>query len=143
MSDDFVRLLRRLALWTLVCVVSAVPSFTWAGDRFDRGAMAFGVVLFILGYTALTSTAAFHRFHARPFVRRTLYVGYGVRLALSVAFPIRMGVDLMPGLLSVRLVEESGLAPRSFAGTFATTIVQGALLNVLLALFMTLVYWFQ
>ena len=149
MPDPFATLLRRLALWTLICCVSAAPSFYWAdhngtnGARFDRSAMVVGVALFIVAYTALTSTTAFERFHNRPFVRRTLYIGYGVRLALSLAFPIGMGADLFPGLLSVSLVEKSGLRPYSFEGTLATTVVQGAILNVLVFLFMLLVYGIQ
>jgi|SRR5215217_1151094 len=152
MPDPYVTLLRRFALWTVVCCVSAAPSFVWAGGiqgtgprggAFDRGAMAFGVALFILLYTAATSTRAFERFHARPFVRRTLYIGYGVRVGLSLAFPIGLGADLLPGMLSVSTVEKLGLDPRSFAGTFATTMVQGAILNVLIFLFMWLVYTVQ
>ena len=147
MPDPFATLLRRFGLWTFICCVSAAPSFVWAdmrnGQRFDRGAMVLGVALFILAYTALTSTAAFERFHSRPFVRRTLYIGYGLRLVLSLAFPVGMAADLWPGILSVGLVEGAGLRPQSFAGTLATTIVQGAVLNVLVFLFMTLVYGIQ
>ena len=143
MPDRLATTLRRLALWTVVCVVSAAPSFAFAAREFDRGAMAAGVVLFILAYTAATSTAAFERFHNRPFVRRTLYIGYGVRLGLSIAFPLGMGADVLPGILSVRVVEELGLDTRSFAGTLATTIVQGTLLNALIFLFMAAAYAIQ
>jgi hypothetical protein len=152
MPDPYTTLLRRLLLWTFVCGVSAAPSFVMAGGlngrspsggNFDRGAMAFGVALFILLYTAATSTEAFERFHARAFVRRTLYIGYAVRVGLSVAFPIGVGVDLLPGMLSVSMVEKLGLDPRSFGGTFATTLVQGAILNVLVFLFMFVVYGVQ
>ena len=153
MPDPYTTLLRRLLLWTFVCCVSAAPSFVWAGGLngngrgnpgpFDRGAMAFGVALFILLYTAATSTEAFERFHARPFVRRTLYIGYGVRVGLSIAFPIGMGADLLPGMISVSAVEKLGFDPRSFGGTFATTLLQGAILNVLVFLFMFVVYGVQ
>lgn len=136
-------ILRRLALWTLVCCVSAAPSFAWAHQEFDRPAMVAGVALFILLYTALTSTARFERFRNRPFVRRTLYIGYGTRMAISVLFPIGLGADLMPGMLSVGIVQNLGLHPHGFAGTFATTCVQGTLLNILLSVFMVAVWGIQ
>ena len=134
---------RRLLLWTVVCCVSAAPSYVFAADKFDRSAIAVGVALFILAYTAVTSTAAFERFHNRPFVRTTLYTGYGLRLLLSVCFPLGMGADLLPGMLSVSAVQGLGLNPYDFEGTLATTIVQGSLLNVLLMLFMAAVYGVQ
>jgi hypothetical protein len=135
--------LRRLLLWTLICVVSAAPSFLWAAGEYDRGAMVVGVCLFIAAYTLGTSTDAFERFHRRPFVRRTLYIGYGLRMTLSIVYPLGMGADLLPGMLSVSLVETIGIMPRSFAGTLLATCVQGALLNVILSIAMLVVYAFQ
>ena len=136
--------LRRLALWTVVCGVSAAPSFVWAHQDFDRAAMGTGVGLFIALYTAFTSTARFERFHNRPFVRRTLYIGYGVRLGISVLFPIGMGADMMPGLLSVGVVENVlGMHSKGFFGTFATTCVQGTLLNILLGIVMVGIWGIQ
>ncbi len=135
---------RRLLLWTLVCCVSAAPSFAWAYQAYDRAAMALGVALFAGVYTALTSTEAFDRFHRRPFVRRTLYIGYGTRIGLSLAFPVGLGLDMMPGMLSLRFVEAVlRLDPHSFAGTFATTLVQGAILNAIVLFFMWVVYGIQ
>lgn len=136
--------LRRVLLWTLVCTVSAAPSFIVAANGFHRGAMVLGVCLFILGYTAATSTEAFERFHRRPFMRRTLYIGYGGRMVLSVLFPIGMGVDMFPGMLSVSFVRNVlQLTPESFLGTLATTCVQGTLLNLILVVFMSVVQAFQ
>lgn len=135
---------RRLALWTLVCLVSAAPSFLWSMREFDQRAIAVGVVLFILAYTAATSTAAFERFHNLPFVRRTLYVGYGLRLAASLLFPVGMMIDVYPGLLSVAVVEDGlHLRGRGFGPTLAITVVQGTLLNVVLFVIMSLVYAIQ
>src|SRR5690554_1463469 len=76
-------LLRRFLLWALICSISAAPSFVLAMGEYDTAAMVTGILLFALGYTALTGTGWFNRFHARPFIRRTLYIGYGARLALS------------------------------------------------------------
>ena len=65
--------LRRLLLWTVVCVISAAPSFFVPQRSFDRSAMVLGVCLFIFLYTAVTCTEAFERLHRRPFVRRRMY----------------------------------------------------------------------
>ena len=71
--------------------------------------MVCGVLLFICLYTVSTCNDAFERFHARPFVRRTLYIGYITRMALSVAFPLGMFLDMFPGLVSIAIVERTGL----------------------------------
>ena len=128
--------LRRLILWTIICSVSAAPSFVLASGEFDRAAMVVGVVIFIALYTLGTSTAAFERFHRRPFVRRTLYIGYGLRLIMSMTFPLgfvagpQIGpvalvffADVWPGALSLEVVRWTGLDPNTFSGTLATTIV--------------------
>lgn len=136
--------LRRLLLWTAVCVVSAAPSFVLAYGQYDPAAMALAVCVFILAYTAATSTDAFERFHRRPFVRRTLYIGYGTRMVISIVFPIAMFTDIYAGALSIQIVYSVlGLRPKSFAGTFATTCVSGTLLNLLIFAFMLAVYAIQ
>ena len=134
---------KRLALWTGVCSISAAPSFIWAAQEFDRLAMITGVLLFIIAMTAMTCTRTFEHFEARPFVRRTLYIGYGGRLLISIAFPIGMFVDLWPGVISMELVQSLGLETRAFLGTLLITLVQGGILNVILMLFMGLVQGFQ
>ena len=137
-------ILRRLLLWTAVCMVSAAPSFVLASHEHDPAAMALAVCVFILAYTAATSTDAFEQFHRRPFVRRTLYIGYGTRMVISIVFPIAMFTDIFAGALSISVVRAvTGLDPKSFAGTFATTCVSGALLNLLIFAFMLAVYAIQ
>jgi len=69
-----------------------------------------------------------------------MYIGYGARMALSVAIPLGMYADMFPGILSVGFVENIlKLTPQSFLGTLATTCVQGALLNCIVLVFMTAV----
>lgn len=63
--------------------------------------MIAGVAVFIGAYTFVTSTDWFARFVKRPFVRRTLFIGYGIRLGCSAIFPVGMAVDLVPGLISI------------------------------------------
>jgi hypothetical protein len=134
------RLLRRFLLWSVICIVSAAPSFLWASGEFNHLAMAYGVLLFIFIYTTISMTDWFERFHARPHVRRTLYIGYGARLAISIAFPVGAATDLYPGLISIGIVRNLGILPESFSGTLAVTIVQGTILNILIFIFMLLVY---
>lgn len=135
---------RRFLLWAAICCVSAAPSFAWAHEEFHRGAMVLGVALFTIAYTVFTSTERFEQFYRRPFVRRTLYIGYGARLAASIVFPVGVGMDLLPGMLSVNLVQGAfRLDPHTFGGTLLTTIVQGTFLNIILVLFMSMVYAIQ
>jgi hypothetical protein len=52
--------------------------------------------------------------------------------------------DLWPGLVSIWVVEDGlGVSPRTFTGTLLTTIVQGALLNVIIFVIMSVLYAFQ
>ena len=97
---------------------------------------------------------AFERFHLRPFVRRTLYIGYGLRLILSMIMPlgvisggpgiIVLFADGLPGLWSEYVVKEwLFVDPVTFTGTLLTTIVQGAVLNAIVFVAMALVYAFH
>jgi hypothetical protein len=84
-------------------------------------------------------------------MRRTLYIGYGLRLLLSAIFPLGFGVgfglvlfvDIWPGILSINIVNSLGIEPRTFLGTLLTTIVQGTLLNVIIFVIMSIAYVFQ
>jgi hypothetical protein len=149
---------RRLWLWTIVCGISAAPSFALASDRFNDAAMVVGVCLFIAAYTAVTGTSFFQRLRRLPFVRRTLYIGYGARLALSLlhgtAFLVAWSgapswwlfalVDVWPGVLSIELVQNLfGREPETFVGTLLTTLIQGTLLNAIVLVFMLVVYGLQ
>ncbi len=137
------QVLRRLLLWTAVCSVSAAPSFFWAAEEYNHLAMVTGIACFIAAMTAITCTQAFERFKRRRFVRRTLYIGYGVRVLLSLAFPIGAMADLWPGCFSIAIVEETGLEGASYVGTLLITLIQGTFLNVILMIFMLLVQGFQ
>jgi hypothetical protein len=79
----------------------------------------------------------------QPFVRRTVKIGYGARIVISVVFPIGLAADLYPGMLSLMVTEELFGNSKGFARTYATTLVQGVLLNTILSGFMGVVYGFQ
>ena len=140
MQPDPYLWLKRLGQWTLVCGISAAPSFIWARG-FDPGGMIVGVFCFILAYTVGTSTAAFQRFQRHRGVRSALRVVYGTRLAMSILFPVGMAVDLFPGMLAIQIVT-GHVDPESssFSATLAITILQGIFLNVLLGLYGMPVY---
>jgi hypothetical protein len=145
---------RRLMLWTVICGVSAAPSFIWtrmAGNPdFDVAAMITGVVIVIIIYTWATGTEFVARLQARPRAARALRIGYLVRLFLSALFPLGMGVDLIPGVLSglvVNLLSGGALenpaqsgSPISFPFTLSITLVQGLFLNLIGFAFMGIVY---
>lgn len=150
---------RRLLEWTVLCSACAVPSFIWAYHEFNTGGMIAGVAAFIVAYTLVTSTDVFARFVKRPFVRRTLFIGYGTRLVCSAIFPVGMAIDVIPGLISIGIVDEfarlsgfnvsvsgrsfANAATGSFVGTFAITLIQGTFVNIPLGLLMLLVYGIQ
>ncbi|HLL89274.1 MAG TPA: hypothetical protein VK324_08215 [Tepidisphaeraceae bacterium] len=135
--------LRRLLLWTVVCSVSAAPAFVFASGQFDRQAMVLGVGLFVVAYTAATSLPGFERFHARPFVRRTLYIGYGARLVASIAFPIGMWIDIVVGMMSIGAAERLGLTGHGFRTTLLVTCAHGAILNAGIGVLMLVAYALQ
>jgi len=147
-------LLQRSMLWTVICCISALPSFVWAEMSspvdFDLGAIITGILIVIAIYTLATGTQFVLRLQARPRAARALRIGYLFRLFLSALFPLGMGVDLIPGALSVALVDhvlggaidQSARAGSSapFLVTLAITLVQGLFLNLIGFVFMGLVY---
>ncbi len=137
------KVVRRFLLWAALCSICAAPSFIWAAHQYDAAAMLFGVFLFVVLYTGATCTPHFERLRDRPFVRRTLYLGYGTRLGLSIVFPLGMAVDLIPGMLSAEIVNSVTANATGFAGTLITTVIQGAFLNAILGVFMLIVYGLQ
>lgn len=143
------RLVVILARWALICTVSAAPSFFWGCVLHHQVqqvmGMIAGVVVFILGYTMVECSAAYRRVVLWPHVRKTVWIGYGTRLAMSIIFPIALFVDMWTGMLSVMLIQsiahKSDTAENaSFLVVFLTTLVQGTLLNVVLFAYMALVW---
>ena len=136
------RLMRWLGVWLLVCSAAAAPSFYIAAENgFDRGAMVVGVLCFAFLYTAASGTRAFAGRYARDAaLRTTMYLGYGIRCGLALAFPVSWMVDMVPGMISTGLIGSTELPPKAFAATLLTTLVQGVLLNLILAFFMAVAY---
>ncbi len=138
--------LKRFGIWTLLCAAGATPSF-WLGFTIDPtgtgiAAMLTGVGLFIVGYTCLSSTRTFRRLRRQPFVMPCLYAGYGLRVFITVAFPVGLYADLVCGLLTSAILDAVlGHAPNDrFFITLVWTLLQGVVLNLILLIVMLLVY---
>lgn len=144
-----------LAIWTLVCLLSAGPSFYWGFGTIARGqlaAMLLGVCLFIVAYTLGDQCTQRQRWRQLRSIALTLRVGYLTRIVISLIFPIGLMIDVLCGLFSVSIVQ--GLMPflfeagdqegvyheqAGFLGTLLVTLVQGVILNLLLFFYMLVV----
>ena len=157
--------LRRLALWTFVCGLSAAPSFlivrSFTNEAEPTLGMICGVAVYVLAYTAGTANPTFRRLRSLPFAARTLVIGYGTRLAMSVAGVVAVLneawdrsdlrwltwitlPDIYAGAWSCRFVSWVlasiwDVEDEDFVSMFAATVVEGAILNAELLAFMLLV----
>ena len=155
-------LVKNFLIWSLVCWAAAAPSFVFGlmiGDAKVGPVlgMAAGVFTYVLAYTWYSSTDRMQRIKRRPFVRRTLMIGYGIRIAQSLLFfvPGVLFVDLICGAYALQatgwLLNGPGnvlhfgttSAGPSFPTHYLATIIEGAMLNVILFILMLLIYGFQ
>lgn len=139
-----------LGVWSIVCVVSAAPSFFWGLSTVAHEqalAMIVGVAIFIALYTIGDQKTKHSAWRRNSSLRLTLKIAYITRIAISIILPVGGMLDLFCGLFSVSIVEfllnnkmslnvgPEGEALRGGAGFFAalfTTLVQGLVLNVVL-----------
>lgn len=137
-----------LCWWTLICSLSAAPSFV-LGLSFDNAVpgMLAGVATFIASYTLLSCTPFARRLYSNRIWRRTIRVGYGTRMALSlfsglalIGFPFTMLPDMYCGILAVGATNAIVGKDKGFAFAYAATVIEGVLLNIILALFMLVVH---
>lgn len=146
-DNPLVRVASNFLVWTAICGVSAAPSFIWgmaiAHDAEHVAAMLTGIGIFVLAYTAVSSLRAVETFKRRPFVGRTLKIGYGTRIALSILFPAGLTLDLWCGIAAVSITDLKHGAGNSFGLILATTLVQGVILNCILMVYMALIYGVQ
>ena len=143
------RVLRAVGRWTLICSISAAPSFFWgcglhSGSEHIAG-MLCGILVFIGMYALAECSPLYQRVSNRPYVRRTLIVGYATRMGVSIVFPVGLMFDMCTGMLAVAVVQEglfqtSGPKEVAFAAVFVTTLVQGCLLNLILTAYMLVVF---
>ncbi|MBP86771.1 MAG: hypothetical protein CMJ64_08650 [Planctomycetaceae bacterium] len=147
------RPLRAFGRWTLICAISAAPSFFWGcalhAEPHQLAAMICGILVFVLAYTLIECTHYYHQIISLPHVHRTAILGYGTRVLISVIFPVGLFVDMFTGMWAVTFVQQlfpnslevgHGKSAASFLQVFITTIVQGTFLNGLLLIYMLVVY---
>ncbi|QOV87726.1 hypothetical protein [Humisphaera borealis] len=124
-----------LCIWGGVCALAAVPSFVIAREQnFETLGMVSGVVVFVVAYTVISGSPGFRRTwgHDRAF-RIAMFISYGIRIAIGVVYPLGFLVDLIPGMMSVGIVERLEVPRWTFINSFLTTLIQGAFLSVVFA----------
>lgn len=134
--------LRRIAVrWFTICGISSVPSFC-AGFAIASSptiGMVAGIVVFALCYTALDRATVETTFRRNRMVSRTLKFTYGTRVAITVVFPVGFSLDLYCGIVSTSatrlLFGSEEVALESIFGAFVTTLIQGCVLNFVLAIY--------
>lgn len=148
-QDDVVRATVIAAIrWSLICGISAVPSWVIAYRATYEviGGMVTGIIIFVIGYTVLDVRTRKHPLRQRPDVKTTLTITYGTRMAISILFPLGMFADIFCGIVAVGATEwlfnsASFDAPsQGFMPTLVTTLIQGVLLNCVLAGYGLVVY---
>jgi hypothetical protein len=131
-----------------VCGIAALPSFFW-GFAMTGGeitGMLLGIFLFAVGYTLIDFRTAAWPIRQKKTIRRTLRFTYGTRIAISVLFPVGGYLDAICGIFSLGLISSvfgesiERLDGMGFRLTLLTTIVQGCLLNIVLAVYGLLVF---
>jgi hypothetical protein len=137
---------RTLLVWTLVCSISAVPSFFWGLMVTDKrwDGMLAGIVIFIGLYVVADYVTRETLLRRDRVIRRTLRIGYWTRLIISSVFPIGFYLDLFVGAIAIGTlnlnVGGSNLEHLSFVSTLLLTLTTGALLNVVVFAYMLLVF---
>lgn len=145
--------------WTVICTISAAPSFfvamTTTGDQAPFSSavgMLLAILLFICVYTYAEMT---------PFIRRLMLdrrkklsarITYGIRMGISIIFPIALPIDFMIGIVSVSMTSALlGGGERGFTGGkdlslavtgwhFVTTILDGLIMNFIVFGLMIIVF---
>ncbi len=132
--------------WFAICSVSAAPSFYWGFGTIAREqviAMLTGIAMFVAAYIFIDQSDWALRLRNVPGMRLTLRITYGIRIAMSILFPVGIFVDLLCGWASIAIVtalgagitmeSRSGPETSSFLACLAVTLVQGVILNIVLA----------
>lgn len=147
-ADNSPRIAIVLLWWTIICSLSAAPSFV-LGCNIDGavGGMLAGVATYIVGYTAISLTPTARRFYANRIWRRTIQITYGTRIALSllsvfamIGVPFTMIIDIWSGMVAVSISERLVGDDAGFIFAYLATIIEGAILNFVLFVFMMMVW---
>lgn len=118
--------------------------------------MVTGVFCFVMGYTLFEWTPFVQRLMQDRIFRRSATIGYSTRIGISVLFPVGGALDMGLGIASVSgagylmgifyppnggmgFSMQGGGSP-SFFFSFTATIIQGALMNVVLLAYLGIVF---
>ena len=145
--------------WLLICSISAAPSFFWGWavlgeqDVISAAAMVAGILTFVVLYVWIESLPFVRSKLADRRLRRAVKIGYGIRIGMSIIFPVAIILDLYCGVMSVGVVNTvlgvEGFESVSTNSAFPlfkliqfylTTLVQGVVLNILLGGWTLFVY---
>ena len=99
--------------------------------------MLTGVLIFMVWYTAVDYTTAMSRWRQKKFISNTLRIVYGTRIAITIIFPVALGMDSVCGMLSVGATQAlfGNNAIQTFLGALFTTLIQGVVLNLVLSVY--------
>lgn len=143
-----------LGVWTLICSVSAAPSFAWGMGTIATHqwfAMCLGIAMFIAAYTVGDQLTQGQPWRCRKPVRLAMKIGYGTRLLISIIFPLGASLDLVCGMFSASMASlltrpilpstrgEPLVGEADFLTCLLTTLIQGTVLNVVLLGYTSLV----
>ena len=138
---------RRCILWIVIAYVAGTASFIlgWVGQQASPAAMILGIGLYGGCIGVVSSSGRFRRRLQRPFIARSLKVGYGIRLATCIIPGAAMTVDMFPGIIAVMVgdVLAKGYGLGNFTTTLASTLVQGTLINIATLAIVLLAWLFQ
>lgn len=90
----------KLKLWSMICTISAVPSFYWAmavgkNNMSAILAMLDGIVLFILVYTVIASSEFYKKMKQKIFWFSALKWAFRVRVFYSmIVFPFILAIEV-------------------------------------------------
>jgi len=146
--------------WLLICTFAAGPSFFIGGGMGGWRVpavvgMVIGVLIFVVGYTALEFATVIQQKMSKPVSRRAAWIAYLTRVGISIVFPIGVILDMFCGIFAVGLSSgitgvDAGLyGSRNISQVSAwveclqymfTTVVQGILLNFVLFAYMGVVW---
>ncbi len=136
-------------IWTVICSVAAAPSFFLGMGVTDGeiAGMIMGISIFIGIYSWADLATRSKKWRRDATIRSTLRWTYGVRLVVSICFPVGFFVDLMCGFLTVELTQmlthqslTSSRMMHGFQPALLATLIQGTLLNAVLAVFAAALY---
>lgn len=139
------------AKWLVICLISAAPSFVMAlvlarDSVVDEiVGMFLGIFVFVGLYTFAEMRPQVQALLSDPRKRLTAKIGYGIRIGISILFPVGLYLDIAVGFISVSITTAlAGGGSENDVGGFTfhffTTLVQGTLLNLILLTLMLFIY---